>query len=136
MSTQFFFLCEDKRQQQKVGGTSSWNVEVQQSSVCYNKSIHCLLFSRPQEERRSQAGLLLARADNANDINSSETIAQATPVNTDNNATSNSSGQVRGGPAKENNPQTGEGGGARQAQLASLLCKAEQYSMFIRQSQV
>lgn len=26
--------------------------------------------------------------------------------------------------------------GARQQQLASLLCKAEQYSMFIRESQV
>ncbi|CAM9814495.1 unnamed protein product, partial [Scytosiphon promiscuus] len=30
----------------------------------------------------------------------------------------------------------GDGGGARQAQLASLLSKAEQYSMFIRQSQM
>lgn len=102
-------------------------------------AVHRLTF--PQEERRSQAGLLLARADNTNDTNgtttttSSSKTVPASPVKNADNATSNSSGEVSGGVAKENE-QEGGGGGARQAQLASLLCKAEQYSMFIRQSQV
>lgn len=111
----------------------------------------------PQEQRLLQAGLLLARAD-ANDENSSAGLSAASPKGTvsdngNNNGTKRAlspAAAVRGeGPGTETeNQEPGggeqkgaegagrEGGGARQAQLASLLSKAEQYSMFIRQSQV
>ncbi|CAN0188604.1 unnamed protein product [Ectocarpus sp. 6 AP-2014] len=97
-----------------------------------------------EEERRIQAGMLLVRADGVADENSN---ASARPSNTATASNGKSGGEERSSaPEKEAAAAAGRGGvvenseksggGARQAQLASLLCKAEQYSMFIRQSQM
>lgn len=111
------------------------------------RHVHCFcpfFFVLSQEERRKQAEMLLVRADGVTDENSN---ASARLSNTATATNGKSGGEERSsavekeasspagrGPAAENGEISG--GGARQAQLASLLCKAEQYSMFIRQSQV
>ncbi|CAN0456402.1 unnamed protein product, partial [Ectocarpus sp. 8 AP-2014] len=88
--------------------------------------------------------MLLVRADGVTDENSN---ASARLSNTATATNGKSGGEERSsapekeasspagrGPVAENSENSG--GGARQAQLASLLSKAEQYSMFIRQSQM
>ncbi|CAM9679722.1 unnamed protein product, partial [Ectocarpus fasciculatus] len=104
--------------------------------------------SLTEEERRKQAGLLLVRADGVTDENNNCSNASASLSNTATAANGKSGGKERSSAAGKEEasspagkgPAAGDGensgGGARQAQLASLLCKAEQYSMFIRQSQM
>ncbi|CAB1114985.1 unnamed protein product [Ectocarpus sp. CCAP 1310/34] len=97
-----------------------------------------------EEERRKQAGMLLARADSVTDQDSNASAKQSNTATATNGksdseerssaAEKEASSPAGRGPAAENGENSG--GGARQAQLASLLCKAEQYSMFIRQSQM
>lgn len=110
----------------------------------YLQQPRCHFFFVFQEDRRKQAGLLLARADGVTDGNGNASARQsntATATNGKSGGKERSSSAGKGetspagrGPVAENDENSG--GGARQAQLASLLSKAEQYSMFIRQSQV
>lgn len=119
-----------------------------------------------QGERNERAEFLLARTDDSRDTpnanasgtdgNPSDKVAVAAarggdggPANGNENGGRKmengtgiageadlSGGGEEGGLAVDETGGGSGGGGARQEQLASLLCKAEQYSMFIRQSQV
>lgn len=95
-----------------------------------------------QDERRQRAAYLLSRSINESiahtevdasplfEVDASVKDQKEEKNRKDERATPNEGVGSGGGGV------VGGGGGARQEQLASLLSKAEQYSMFIRQSQV